>query len=437
MNKLLLRLTIPNIISNVSVPLLGITDIAILGHLGNVKLVGAMAIGTTIFNFIYWNLNFLRAGTSGFTAQAYGAGKFSEAADILVRSAGIALALALLLVAFQQPIKMVADHLVAASDDVKDYAFRYFFVRIWAMPATLALSSITGWFIGMQNAAAPMLITLFANVLNVVFSLLFVFVWDMDIAGVALGTVIAQYGGLGLALFFWHKKYRRHFTSVSLATVFNADKLRAFFLVNKDIFIRNLCLTSVFSFFPLAGARQSDTVLSVNLLLMQFFNIFSFVMDGFAFAGESLTGRFIGSGDSRSLRRMIGILFRWGAVMALLFTLIYAFGGKWMLWLFTDDQTLVEAARQYYFWVLAVPMAGFAAFLWDGVYIGATASKTMLHTMLIATALFFALYFSLRNVMFNNALWLSLIVFLSSRGIWQTLWAKKAVFKKNQWQKNQ
>lgn len=427
MHKQILQLALPNIVTNITVPLLGMVDLAIVGRLGDTKYIGAIAIATMIFNMIYWLFGFLRMGTSGFTAQAYGAGDIKEAADILLRSLLVGLSASLCLIVLQRPIIDLAMSIVSGSEELKAIARRYFFVNIWAAPALLSMYSFKGWFIGMQNSKIPMCIAIVINVVNIGMSCMFVFVLKFDIEGIALGTVIAQYIGLGMAVCFLLKRYVSVVKTINVARSIVWIRMRQFFRVNFDIFLRTICLIAVFSFFPIAGSYFGDDTLAVNTLLMQFFTLISYIMDGFAYAGEALTGRFIGAADRVSLRRSIRVNFMLGIGLTLIFTLIYAFGGEYLLFLLTDKQRIIDLSAQYYLWVLLVPIAGFSAFLWDGIFIGATASRAMLYAIAVATALFFVIYISFVSILGNNALWLALIVFLAARGLGQTLLAKRSI----------
>jgi MATE family multidrug resistance protein len=428
MHKAILRLAFPNIITNITVPLLGLVDLAIVGHIGDKTYIAAIAIATMIFNIIYWIFGFLRMGTSGFTAQAYGANDMPQAAKILVRSLSVAFFIALLLIVLQIPIFKTIMLLVDGSDQMQSLVFRYFSINIWAAPAILGLYGLKGWFIGMQNAKVPMWIAIFINLLNICLGLFFVFVLKMDIEGVAMGTVLAQYSGLIVGICFFMIKYKSIHKYLNIRESLIFSQMTTFFKVNSDIFFRSICLTTVLAFFPIAGSKISEDTLAINTLLMQFFTIFSYIMDGFAYAGEALTGRFIGAKDNHSLKRCIKLLFVWGIILSLLFVVIYATLGQNLLSFLTDKQEIVVLAKEFYWWVLPVPLVGFAAFLWDGIFVGATASRAMLTTILIATILFFAIYLSLNNIMGNNALWLALIMFLLLRGLAQTFFAKKAIF---------
>ncbi len=436
MNRKILSLALPNIITNITVPLLGIVDMAIVGHLSTMH-IGAITIGTSIFNLIYWNFGFLRMGTSGFTAQSYGARNFAEAVKIFVRAFAIALAIALLLLVFQRPVGRFACHILQTKGEVMRLALIYFSVRIWAAPATLGLYAIKGWFIGMQNSKSPMWIAILINVVNIVFSLVFVLVLGWDIKGVALGTVIAQYSGLLAGLFigmkYYGKLFRKH---IDIRGSLKLREMLKFFKVNTDIFLRTLCLCIVFTFITAASSKIGDDILAVDALLLQFFTLFSYIMDGFAYAGESLVGRYVGARDGKLLRKSVRYLFAWGIAITAVFTGLYALGGNMFLHVFTNDVQLIESVQKYMFWILVIPVCGFSAFLFDGIFVGATASRTMRNSMFVATLAFFAVYFivpkffgnGISAEIRNNILWSAFMVYLSFRGIMQALFLKKSVY---------
>jgi MATE family multidrug resistance protein len=417
----ILHIAIPSIISNITVPLLGLIDVTIVGHLGSASYIGAIAVGGMLFNMIYWIFGFLRMGTSGLTAQAYGAHDLKEVTRILLRSTGISLMLALALLILQYPIRLIAFELIDTSAEVQQLATLYFHICIWGAPATLGLYSFSGWFIGMQNSRFPMFIAITQNIVNIVASLLFVFVFGMKVEGVALGTLIAQYAGLFMAYLLWLRYYRPLRKYISRKQLFTHDAMKRLFQVNRDIFLRTLCLVAVTVFFTSTGAAFGDVVLAVNTLLMQLFTLFSYIMDGFAYAGEALTGKYIGAGNRQELQRTIRHLFGWGITLSLAFTLLYGIGGKEFLGLLTNEQSVISASGDYFYWVLAIPLAGFAAFLLDGICIGATSTHIMLKAMVVASGSFFLIYYSLHNVLHNHALWLGFIVYLALRGIMQAL----------------
>ena len=423
MNKKILQLAIPSIVSNITVPLLGLIDVAIVGHLGSAAYIGAIAVGGMLFNIIYWLFGFLRMGTSGMTSQAFGQRDLKEVTRVLLRAVGVGLFIALCLLLLQYPIRKIAFLLIDATPEVRELATVYFNICVWGAPAVLGLYGFAGWFIGMQNSRFPMFIAITQNVVNIVASLSFVYLLDMKIEGVALGTLIAQYAGLFMASLLWLRYYGRLKIAFRWREIIGKTAMKRFFQVNSDIFFRTLCLVAVTTFFTSTGARQGDVVLAVNTLLMQLFTLFSYIMDGFAYAGEAMTGRYVGARNNTGLQRMIRLLFRWGWGLSLSFTILYMIGGQDFLGLLTNDTTVINAAGSYCYWVLAIPLAGFAAFLWDGILIGATATRLMLYSMLVASGMFFLIYYIFYALMGNHALWMAFLIYLSLRGIMQwILW---------------
>ena len=416
MNRKILQLAIPSIVSNITVPLLGLVDVAIVGHLGSASYIGAIAVGGMLFNMIYWIFGFLRMGTSGMTAQVYGKRDLTEVVRTLLRAVGVGLLISLGLWILQSPILRGAFVLIDATEEVKRWASLYFNICIWGAPAILGLYGFAGWFIGMQNSRFPMFIAITQNIVNIAASLCFVFVLGMKVEGVALGTLIAQYAGLFMAFALWLKYYGRLKAYIDWNGLWGGEEMRRFFSVNSDIFFRTLCLVAVTTFFTSTGARQGDVILAVNTLLMQLFTLFSYIMDGFAYAGEALAGRFIGAKNDVGLRRCIRLLFLWGIGLSLSFTILYAFLGRDFLGLLTNDTSVIEASGDYFYWVLAIPLCGFSAFLWDGIFIGATATRQMLYSMLVASATFFIIYYLFYRSMGNHALWMAFLGYLSLRG---------------------
>ncbi len=427
MNKKILNIAIPSIVSNITVPLLGLIDVAIVGHLGSASYIGAIAVGGMLFNMIYWIFGFLRMGTSGMTSQAYGRRNMEEVISLLVRSLGVASFISVVLLLLQYPLLKIAFGLIRPTEEVAVYASSYFHICVWGAPAVLGLYGLSGWFIGMQNSRFPMFVAITQNIINIIASLFFVYGLDMKVEGVAFGTLTAQYGGFLMAIFLWYKYYGRLGRYFDNRICWGKDKMYAFFRLNRDIFFRTLCLVAVTTFFTSAGARQGDVILAVNTLLMQFFTLFSYVMDGFAYSGEALSGLYIGSGNKVLLNKMIKNLFYWGIGKALLFTCIYAIGGKTFVSLLTDEKEVIVASMEYLPWIIVVPIAGFSAFLWDGIFIGATASKYMLIAMFVASVCFFFIYNVCYTKYENHALWLAFMVYLSARGVVQTICRKRAL----------
>ena len=306
MNREILRLAAPNIISNITVPLMGIVSSAVAGHLDNsAATIGALAIGVSIFNFIYWNCSFVRMGTSGLTAQAFGAGNFHECTNMLVRGILVAAILGLLVICFQNPLGRLALWAMNGNEIVHDY----FYARIWAVPAGIMLFGFNGWYTGMQNAVIPMCIAVTVNIVHVSTSLWLVFGHGMGITGIAYGSVVAQNTGVLLAVLLLILRYRKILTRFTWREVVDWEPVRKFFLINRDIIVRTLCIVAVYTFFTAASARMEDPIPpTVNTLLLQIFTLFSYMNDGFAYAAEALTGRFIGARDEQSLRRCPGTL---------------------------------------------------------------------------------------------------------------------------------
>lgn len=429
MNRKILALAIPNIVSNITIPLLGMVDLAIVGRLGNDALIGGIAVGGTIFNFLYWNFSFLRMGTSGFTAQAYGARNFDEAARVLVRALSVAVAVALVIWALQLLVVRLAMGVMEGSEAVEQAASRYFLVRVWAAPATLSLYAFTGWFIGMQNSRTPMWISIGINVVNIGCSLAAVRLFGMGIEGVAFGTVIAQWSGVALALLIIRRYYGRFFRRDTFrrSGVLSWPVMRRFFKVNSDIFLRTLCLVAVFTYFTIASTRMGDTLLAVNTLMLELFTLFSYMMDGFAYAGEALAGRYCGAGNTPMLHRAVRGLLRWGVVVMLFFTLLYAVAGEQILRIFTSSEAILDAARDYAVWAVLVPVCSFLAFILDGIVVGITATWIMRNAMFCATIVFFAVYAVLMPLLGNAGLWIAFLAYLLMRGVVQLALSKRRI----------
>lgn len=405
-NKDILKLAIPSILANITVPLVGMVDIAVAGHL-DVKaatMIGGIAIGSMLFDLLYWNFGFLRVGTGGLAAQAFGRGDRKECARILARALGIALACAFVLIAIQWIFVNAAFLVVDCTPEVRQLASQYFFIRIWAAPATLSLMALKGWFIGMQDSVSPMVTDLVVNGMNILMSIVLAlgltlggFHYDgMGFRGVAAGTVVAQYSGLLVALSLLLGKYRKNTISAlgtsDLRGLFRGSETRRFFVMNADLFVRSLCFIAIYIGFTVISARYGDLLLAVSSILMKLLMIFSYFTDGFAYAGEALTGRYIGAKDSDMLRQTIRWTFIWSMSIALIFMGIYHFAGVPMVRLMTEDVQVVEASRAFLPWLLLMPVVGCAAFTWDGIYIGATASKQLRNSMLWAVVAFAGLW---------------------------------------------
>ncbi len=429
-NNKILKIAIPSIVTNITVPLLGLIDVAIVGHLGSSTYIGAIAVGGLVFNIIYWVFAFLRMGTTGMASQAYGKRDLDESVRLLLRSVGTGLVISLILVALQYPILKMAFLLIKTTPEVQILASTYFRILIWGAPAVLGLYGFTGWYIGMQNSRFPMLIAIVQNIVNIVLSTCLVYVFHLKMEGVAIGTLTAQYAGLIIAVFLWMRFYKRLRKRIPIQGVWHRKAMLGFFSVNRDIFLRTICLVAVTMYFTSAGASQGNTVLAVNTLLMQFFILFSYFTDGFAYAGEALVGKYVGAKNRIALNKTIKELFAWGLGIALFFTCLYSLGENFFIRFLTNEPEVIRLAREYSWWVCAIPLMSISAFVWDGVYIGATATRQMLLSMFLAAAVFFVTYLSLRTAFGNHALWLAFILYLFSRGLFQTALSKSVLDKK-------
>lgn len=425
MNREIIRLAIPNIISNITVPLMGIASTAIAGHWGtnSAATIGALAIGASIFNFIYWNCSFIRMGTSGLTAQAYGAGNYAECTNMLARALVVAAVLGILLVVVQWPLGEVALWVMNGDEMTRDY----FYARIWAVPAGILLFGFNGWFTGMQNAVIPMATAMVVNLIHIACSFAFAFGFDLGIVGIAYASVLAQYTGVGLSVVLLWVRYRHLLTAIDWRQVLAIEPLKNFFRINRDIMIRTLCNVIVYTFLTAASARMDDAnILAVNTLLIQLFTLFSYMTDGFAYAAEALTGRFIGARDPKNLRSCINRSILWSALIALAFVALYVVGWRDLLALFVDQEQanaaeIIALAGSYIGWIILIPLFCAIPFALDGIMIGATESRVMRDSMCLATIGFFLLFYGGVAWMGNDALWAAFTLYMILRGLFQYL----------------
>lgn len=421
MNREIFRIAIPNIVSNITVPLMGIFSTAIAGRCGDsAATIGALAIGVSIFNFIYWNCSFIRMGTSGITAQAFGAKDFTTTTAMLVRAVGISAVLGVLMLLLQYPLGELSLIIMNGNQIVSDY----FYARIWAVPAGIMLFGLNGWFTGMQNAVIPMVTSITINVLHVLLSLWFVFGFDMGIVGIAYASVVAQWSGMTLSVLLLVIFFRKHLRPVTLMQVVEMGALKEFFAVNGDIIIRTFCIVAVYTFFTAASARmESDIVLAVNTMLLQMFTLFSYMNDGFAYAAEALTGRFVGARDIHSLRLCIRRCVVWAVGTAVVCIAIYVGWWQDIIAMFVGEKSqladILSVAGEYIGWVIAIPIAAALPFLMDGIMVGATLTRILRNSMVVSTVAYFAIYYSLHPFIGNNALWCAFTAYMALRGVAQ------------------
>lgn len=416
MNKEILRIALPAIISNITTPLLGLADTAITGHLGAAVYMSAIAVGGTMFSMVYWLMNFLRLGTSGLTSQAYGAGDYECTLRILRRGLVTALILSAAMIALHVPLSGLLLSIIEADADTTSMAATYFGIVIFGAPAVLSTYVLTGWMLGMQNSRLPMYMALVTNVVNILISLALVYGAGMKIEGVAIGTVVAQWAGVITGAVMMRSIMRRGGTACA-----HELSLVKYLRMNIDIMLRTLCLVGVTVWFTRIGASMGQAVLAANAILMQLFILFSYFMDGFAFAGEAIAGKYYGAKDWSSLNGAVRGILRWGLWVTALFTVVYLIAGQWIVDILTDDYDVRQSASAYLVWVIFVPAAGVLAFVWDGVFIGLVWMRRMLVTMIAAVGVFFVSQAVLTSHYGNHGLWLAFILYLFTRGAVQTL----------------
>ena len=422
MNREILRIALPNIISNITVPIMGIAGTMIAGHLGDsVATIGALAIGVSIFNFIYWNCSFIRMGTSGITAQAFGAGDNRTTTLMLARAITVSLVVGLIAIILQRPLGLGALTIMNGNELVSEY----FFARIWAVPAGVLLFGLNGWLTGMQNAIIPMIVAIMVNTIHVACSIWFAFTLGMGIVGIAYASVVAQWTGVIVtaAITWWH--FRKGFVAIKWREVVDMAAMKEFFLINRDIIIRTLCIVATYTFFTAASARMGDdNILAVNTILLQLFTLFSYMNDGFAYAAEALTGRFIGAKDEPSLRDAVKKCVIWCLVVAIIYIGVYIGWWRDLLLLFISDNAqdagvLLDYAGRYIGWIIAIPLAAAMPFVMDGIMVGATQSRIMRDSMILSTIAYFALFYAFKPIIGNNALWLAFSSYMFLRGALQ------------------
>lgn len=438
LRKQIFQIAIPSVLANIAVVLPGIADAIVLGHLSSEIYLAGVALAGVVFSYLIWGMGFLRMSTIGLTAQANGTGNETESKAWFFRAMVVGLSAGLLLLIISNPVKQIAWYFISSQEVVFAQADIYFEVRAFSLPAVFMNMCINGWLLGKQNARATMGLIIFENALNISLNILFVYQYSLNTYGVALATVISAWAATFLGIFVIQKRYKL-FTSknLSIRTAITNAPWAVFFKLNVNIFIRTLCLIVVFSWFTTASAAKDSQTLALNSLLMQFFTFFSFFMDGLAAAAESLCGKFIGAGKYITLRHLIKLIFRYGFVLSIFISGIFWLFSKPVFGLLTQNASLIALSEKYLFFVVLIPPVSFAAFLWDGIFVGATMGRGMRDVMLIVVlTLFFPAYFLLKSYTPEYALWISFLFFLSGRSVLMWIyWVKKkspeGLFQKN------
>ena len=417
MNKQILKLAIPSILANVTIPLVGLVDTAIVGHLSNAIAIGGIAVGTMLFDWLYWNFGFLRVSTSGLTSQSYGRGEREECSGFLYRSLRIALIAAIGILLIQWFFVTAVLYIVPCSEEVADFAREYFFIRIWASPAALSLMAFKGWFIGMQDTVSPMATDITVNVVNIVASCALAFWTPLGVMGVAYGTVIAQYTGLMLAFGILWTKYREYHPFRKEERQVRGDV--SLFSLNMNLFIRSLCFMIIYIGFTMLASYYGDVELAVSAIIMKIMMFFSYFVDGFAYAGEALVGKQIGEG--KSTKEVVRLLFVWSIGVGLLFTGIHALWADKCIALLTSDGEVLETAQRYYGWLVAMPIVSTLAFMWDGVYIGAAEGVKIRNAMIWSAGSFVAVYLGGFTWLGIQALYMAYFAHLIARVVYLSI----------------
>lgn len=405
------------ILSNISVPLLGMVDTGVTGHLENAAYLGAVAVGSTIFGFLYTGVNFLRMGTTGIAAQQYGANDFDGLRVTLGQALIVALAIAGLLLLLQVPIGAAAISLIGPDPAVAGFADQYFSIRIWSAPATLANFALLGWFLGLQNARVPLIIVLAINVTNIVLDLVLVVVVGMKVDGVAIASVIAEFTGLAVGLAFVVRELNRHSGHWIISKLTRLREYTAFFGINAHLFVRTMALVFTLTFITAQGARQGGLILAANAILMNFQNLLAFALDGFAHAAEALVGKAVGEKDRAALQRCVVLALRWSLIVAAGFSAFFWLAGPLLIAVLTDLPDIRATTLRYLPWLIVSPLIAVWSYLYDGVFVGATLAREMRNIMLISAFVIFIPAWYALQFLGNDGLWLSFMLFLASRGI--------------------
>ena len=404
-------------LSNITVPLLGMVDTGVTGHLENAVYLAAVAIGSTIFGFLYSGVNFLRMGTTGITAQRFGANDDDGLRVALGQALVVSTTIAAVLILLQVPLNALAMSLLGPDPEVAGFASQYFSIRIWSAPATLANYALIGWFIGLQNARVPLYIVLVINLTNILLDLFFVLVLGMKVDGVAAASVIAEFTGVGAGIVFAITELRRrggHLVASHLTTL---KEYAQFFSINANLFIRTMALMFAFGFVTAAGARMGGLILAANAVLMNLLNLIAFAMDGLAHAAEALVGKATGAKDRLSLQRSVQLTMRWSLYFAIGFSIVFWITGPMFVRILTDIPEVIEITLEYLPWLIAAPVIAFWAYLYDGVFVGATRAKEMRNSMVASTFFVFVPAWFAFRFLGNHGLWLAFMIFLASRGI--------------------
>lgn len=432
-HRKIFAIALPMMLSNISVPLLGLVDTAVIGHLPESYYLAGVAVGSMVVTLLFWILVFLRMSTTGLVAQAVGSNDSQQTLRLLLQSIFIALLLAILILALQAPLSSIAFHFVDGSEKVLFYARQYFNIRIWSAPAALINMVLLGWLLGMQNAKVPMLLVIVTNSVNILLDILFVVGFEWGVAGVAWASLCADYISLACGLFIVRRMvlpfYQKGDFSRLSKEVINLNALAPFILLNRDIFIRTLCLQVTYAFMTTQGVKLGDDIVSANSVLMHFLLIISFSMDGLAYAVEALVGKNIGQRCLAKLKENIHLTLFWGFLFSLVQLLLFYLYGEWIIKQITSIEAVQIEAMHYLPWLVLIPLTSMLGFVFDGVFIGMTRAKEMRNSMIFSLlVVYFPMWFIFENEG-NHALWIAMNAFMLARGL-SLLWIYKKLDRK-------
>ncbi|WP_429769576.1 MATE family efflux transporter DinF [Vibrio kagoshimensis] len=417
MHKKVLLLAIPMVLSNITVPLLGLVDAAVIGHLEHAWYLGGVALGGTMISVTFWLLGFLRMSTTGLAAQSFGANDTKQLALVFVQGVMMALGFAGVFLLLHGVVSDAIFSFSQASEEVKHYGQQYFSIRAWSAPASLVNFVILGWLLGTQNAKAPMWMVIITNLTNIIFDVLFVIGLGWQVEGAALASVLADYTGLFFGLIcVWRIWTRKQLPSLSSLLEQTTEGLGRFVKLNRDIFLRSLCLQATFTFMTFQGASFGDEVVAANAVLMSFLMMISYGMDGFAYAMEAMVGKAMGAKNKHELKQSLVGTFFWSLITCILLTLVFGVMGSNLINMITTIPEVKAEASTYLPWLISMPLVSMWCFLLDGIFVGATKGKDMRNSMFVATCSFFAMFY-LASAAENHALWFAMLGFMGMRGI--------------------
>lgn len=429
MYKEFIKLTIPNILTNLTVPLVSLVDVILMGHMESPNYIVAIGLSVAIFNFIYWAFGFLRMGTTGLVAQAFGRHDHQQAKQTLVQGITIALTVGVLLVLLQKPILLICESLLSVSNDSLGLIENYFDIRIIAAPVSVTIFVINGWLLGIQRSNQALVLAVVINVINILVSYTLVEIVHLGIRGVGIGTVVAQVVGLMTGIYFIFREYDWSWLKLFNKGILSITDSREFLNVNADLFIRTICLLFALIFFKINAAEVNLILGAANLLLVEFIGLSAYGVDGLAFSAEAISGKYFGVRNKGQLKKSIKVAFQLGLLIGALGTAIFYLFGNGILNLLTDQADVIAAANPYLIWVIIAPLVHSVAFIWDGIFIGCSASKQMKISLILATfGVFLPSYYLLSSWYGNHGIWLSLTLFMAARGVILSFMVEKGIY---------